>query len=138
MYPGRTFHRYQYSFGQLLIQKGYPLFPGENELDQLSCIMEVLGVPPDDILTAATRRKFYFSKIFSSVISLSAASGKPRIIENSQGIKREPGTKTFYDLLHGIDPLFLSFLESCLKWSAKDRLTPSQLLQHAWIAQLDD
>jgi serine/threonine protein kinase len=42
------------------LHTGYPLFPGENENEQLACIMEVLGLPPDNILQAATRRQLFF------------------------------------------------------------------------------
>ena len=29
---------------------GYPIFPGESEQDQMSRIMEIVGVPTSDIL----------------------------------------------------------------------------------------
>lgn len=45
---------------------GYPLFPGENEVEQLACIMEVLGHPPDDLINTATRRRLFFGNIFNS------------------------------------------------------------------------
>jgi dual specificity tyrosine-phosphorylation-regulated kinase 2/3/4 len=37
-----------WSFGCILTElfTGIPLFPGENEQEQLSLIMEVLGLPP--------------------------------------------------------------------------------------------
>lgn len=41
---------------------GYPLFPGENEVEQLACIMEVLNLPPEDLLNSATRRRLFFGK----------------------------------------------------------------------------
>jgi len=42
------------------LHTGYPLFPGENEVEQLACIMEVFGYPPDQLLQSATRRKLFF------------------------------------------------------------------------------
>jgi hypothetical protein len=39
---------------------GYPLFPGENEVEQLACIMEVLGAPPEDVTINASRRRLFF------------------------------------------------------------------------------
>lgn len=42
---------------------GYPLFPGENEVEQLACLMEVLGTPPDDLISIATRRRLFFGKL---------------------------------------------------------------------------
>lgn len=41
---------------------GYPLFPGENEAEQLACIMEVLGLPPKAVLDSAARKKMFFGK----------------------------------------------------------------------------
>lgn len=41
---------------------GYPLFPGENEVEQLACIMEILGLPSDDLINNATRRRLFFGK----------------------------------------------------------------------------
>lgn len=42
------------------LHTGYPLFPGENEAEQLACIMELLGPPPPDLLIHATRKRLFF------------------------------------------------------------------------------
>ena len=54
-----------WSFGCILAElyTGYPLFPGENEVEQLACIMEILGLPPNLVLEQATRRRLFFGKI---------------------------------------------------------------------------
>lgn len=41
-----------WSFGCILAElyTGYPLFAGENEAEQLACMMEVLGFPPKELL----------------------------------------------------------------------------------------
>ena len=41
-----------WSFGCILAElySGYPLFPGENETEQLACMMEVLGTPPSSLV----------------------------------------------------------------------------------------
>jgi serine/threonine protein kinase len=41
---------------------GVPIFPGENEQEQLACIMEVLGVPDRYIVEKASRRKHFFGE----------------------------------------------------------------------------
>ena len=41
---------------------GYPLFPGENEAEQLACIIELRGMPPEDILQGASRRQLFFGR----------------------------------------------------------------------------
>lgn len=42
------------------ILTGYPLFPGENEAEQLACIMEIKGIPEQDFLKKGTRSKLFF------------------------------------------------------------------------------
>lgn len=48
-----------WSFGCILAElyTGYPLFPGENEVEQLACIMEIFSLPPAKILDGAQRIK---------------------------------------------------------------------------------
>ena len=53
-----------WSFGCILAElyTGFPLFPGEDETEQLLCIMEILGVPPRELIEKATRRKMFFDR----------------------------------------------------------------------------
>ena len=39
---------------------GFPIFAGEDEKEQMQCIMEVKGVPPRSMIVVATRRKVFF------------------------------------------------------------------------------
>ena len=41
---------------------GFPLFPGENEVEQLACLMEILGPPPEKILANAPRKRIFFGQ----------------------------------------------------------------------------
>jgi serine/threonine protein kinase len=52
-----------WSFGCILAEllTGSPIFPGENEQDQLSYIMEVLGAPSSDIIAQGKRSHLFFS-----------------------------------------------------------------------------
>lgn len=51
-----------WSLGCILAElyTGYPLFPGENEVEQLACIMEIFGLPPENLLNKATRKRLFF------------------------------------------------------------------------------
>jgi dual specificity tyrosine-phosphorylation-regulated kinase 2/3/4 len=51
-----------WSLGCILAElyTGYPIFPGENEQDQLACIMEVLGVPDEQIIAHSPRKNLFF------------------------------------------------------------------------------
>ena len=42
---------------------GFPIFPGENEQEQLSCIMEVLGVPDKEFINRSSRKRLFFGRI---------------------------------------------------------------------------
>lgn len=53
-----------WSLGCILAElyTGYPIFPGENEQEQLACIMEVLGLPEKELIQRSSRRKLFFGK----------------------------------------------------------------------------
>eukprot|EP00210_Caulerpa_lentillifera_P004756 g4540.t1 len=115
-----------WSLGCILAElyTGYPIFPGENEQEQLLCIMEVLGEPPRSMLGSSTKWRMFFD-----------ASYRPRIVASSRGKKRYPGTKDIASKIRCRDKLFLMFLEGCLRWEPHLRMTPEEALQHQWIAE---
>ncbi|XP_038964751.1 dual specificity tyrosine-phosphorylation-regulated kinase 4 isoform X1 [Rattus norvegicus] len=98
---------------------GYPLFPGENEVEQLACIMEVLGLPPTHLIQTATRRQIFFD-----------SKGLPKNITNNRGEKRYPNSKDLPMVVKTYDSSFLDFLR---RWEPSLRMTPDQALKHAWI-----
>ena len=51
-----------FSFGCIMAElfSGYPLFPGENEQEQLAFIMQMNGVPSEELLGMATRKNLFF------------------------------------------------------------------------------
>ncbi|KAG6878758.1 hypothetical protein C0993_008057 [Termitomyces sp. T159_Od127] len=61
-----------WSLGCILAElyTGFPIFPGENEQEQLSCIMEVLGVPDKDYINRSTRKKLFFGIALSLLSQL--------------------------------------------------------------------
>jgi len=115
-----------WSFGCILAElyTGYPLFPGENEVEQLACIMELFGMPSPTLLHEAQRRKLFFD-----------SRGNPRCITNSKGRKHRPGTRNLATAVKTNDILFLDFLRRCLEWDPDDRLTPEDALHHEWILE---
>ncbi|KAA3676451.1 uncharacterized protein DEA37_0008226 [Paragonimus westermani] len=93
---------------------GLPLFPGENEEDQLARIMEVLDVPPTSVLSSAKRGHKFFTH------------------DGSEHLRCRP-SRSFLGRVEPIDMDLLDFLNGCLVWSPKDRMTPLQALRHPWI-----
>ncbi|XP_050728116.1 dual specificity tyrosine-phosphorylation-regulated kinase mbk-2-like isoform X2 [Eriocheir sinensis] len=113
-----------WSLGCILAElyTGYPLFPGENEVEQLACIMEVLALPPHHLLIAASRRRLFFD-----------SKGNPRCVTNSKGKKRRPGSRDLASVLKCSDSQFVHFISRCLEWDPSSRMTPEEALQHDWL-----
>jgi serine/threonine protein kinase len=103
------------------IHSGYPLFPGESEAEQLLCIMEVKGLPPADLLQISTRKKLFFD------------GDSPKIIQNSRGKKRIPGSRNLADKVKTNDEDFLDFLNKCFEWNPVTRISPEEALSHRFI-----
>ncbi|ORX92620.1 kinase-like protein [Basidiobolus meristosporus CBS 931.73] len=101
---------------------GYPLFPGESEREQLSCIMELLGVPPTYLIEKSSRRAAFFD-----------SGSNPRPVINSKGKRRSPGTKSVNQVLKCTDEAFMDFIAKCLEWDPEKRMTPDEGLGHYWI-----
>ena len=83
---------------------GEPLFAGENESDQLGCIMEVCSLPPASVLEAATRRRLFFD-----------SKNNPRNLVNSKDKRRRVGSRPLSVLLNCDEQDFIDFLERCLE-----------------------
>ncbi|XP_062989506.1 dual specificity tyrosine-phosphorylation-regulated kinase 4 [Elgaria multicarinata webbii] len=101
---------------------GYPLFPGENEVEQLACIMEILGLPPADFIQTASRRRTFFD-----------SNSTPKNVTNSRGRIRNPNSKDLSTVLKTYDGSFLDFLKKCLVWKPSLRMTPEEAMHHTWM-----
>ena len=101
---------------------GYPIFPGENEQEQLACIMEVFGPPEKHLIEKSTRKKLFFDSL-----------GKPRLTVSSKGKRRRPSSKTLAQVLKCEDEAFLDFITRCLRWDPERRLKPDEAILHDFI-----
>ncbi|XP_023688144.2 dual specificity tyrosine-phosphorylation-regulated kinase 3 isoform X1 [Paramormyrops kingsleyae] len=130
-----------WSFGCILAEllTGYPLFPGEDEGDQLACMMEILGVPPQKILDQAKRAKnFINSKGHPRYCTVTTLSNGSSVLNGGRSrrgkMRGPPGSKEWSTALKGCDdPTFIDFLKKCLDWDPATRMTPSQALRHPWL-----
>jgi serine/threonine protein kinase len=91
-----------WSFGLILAEMflGYPLFPGENEQEQLAFIVQYLGYPPKDVMEKATRANEFFNE-------------KDEILNkvNSEGKIRYPGSRKISEKVRTHDAKFVELLE---------------------------
>ncbi|KAL4074596.1 hypothetical protein V8B97DRAFT_1868854 [Scleroderma yunnanense] len=113
-----------WSLGCILAElyTGFPIFPGENEQEQLSCIMEVLGPPDKEFINRSSRKRLFFDN-----------NGAPRPVVNSKGRRRRPGTKTLAQVLRCQDDDFVDFVARCLVWDPERRMKPHTALQHNFL-----
>jgi dual specificity tyrosine-phosphorylation-regulated kinase 2/3/4 len=113
-----------WSLGCILAElfTGYPIFPGENEQEQLACIMEVFGPPEKHLIEKSSRKKLFFDSL-----------GKPRLTVSSKGRRRRPSSKELRQVLKCDDEAFLDFLAKCLRWDPARRLNPHQAMMHEFV-----
>ncbi|OCT91920.1 dual specificity tyrosine-phosphorylation-regulated kinase 2 [Xenopus laevis] len=132
-----------WSFGCILVEllTGYPLFPGEDEGDQLACMMELVGAPPPKLLEQAKRAKnFINSKGYPRYCTVTTLPNGTTVLNGSRSrrgkMRGAPGSKDWVAALKGCeDTLFIDFLKGCLTWDPVARMTPSQALRHPWISK---
>ncbi len=115
-----------WSFGCILAElySGIPIFPGEDETDQLFYMMEYFGVPSLNMLKISKKRKFFFNDDFT-----------PKKIQNSRGKVRIPNTKKIYKFLMNSDPNLRDLIEKCLIWEPNKRIKPGEGLLHPYILE---
>lgn len=129
-----------WSFGCILAElfTGIPIFPGEDEADQLACIIELLDMPPQTLLDQSKRaRNFISSRGYPRYCTVSMqddqvilGAGRSR----RGKVRGPPGSKTWSRALRECDDeIFIDFLKNCLKWLPEERFTPAQALRHDWL-----
>ena len=130
-----------WSFGCILSEllTGYPLFPGEDEGDQLACVIELLGMPPEKLLESSKRAKnFISSKGYPRYCTVTTIPDGSTVLTGGRSrhgkTRGPPASKDFVTALKGCDdPLFIDFLKKCLEWDPAQRMIPSQALRHPWL-----
>lgn len=130
-----------WSLGCILAEllTGFPLLPGEDEADQLACIIELLGMPPRKMVDTAKRsRQFFSSKGYPRYCKAITTPAGTTLLHG--GLSRRgkprgpPASRDLKDALKSCDDqLFLDFIRKCLQWDPEQRMTPSKALRHAWL-----
>lgn len=130
-----------WSLGCILAElyTGFAILPGEDESDQLACIIELLGMPPKQVLENSKRSKIFFNaKGYPRYCSLKTLDDGSVIMTEGfsrRGISRgPPGSRKLKNALNGCDDVyFLQFISECLEWVPEKRLTPEQAFKHSWF-----
>jgi dual specificity tyrosine-phosphorylation-regulated kinase 2/3/4 len=113
-----------WSFGCILaeLQRGLPVFAGENELDQLFAIMEFCGSPPLEMILASKKRKSYFEDNCSV-----------KNVKTCRNGSRKPASKTFSQFLKDADEGFVDLVTKCLEIDPAKRINAQEALSHPWL-----
>ncbi|PRD29410.1 UNVERIFIED_CONTAM: mnb [Trichonephila clavipes] len=139
-----------WSLGCILVEMhtGQPLFNGDNEVDQMNKIIEVIAMPPKPILDQGHKSKKYFEKL---------VNGSYVIKKIKDGEKyRPPGTRKLHEILgvesggpggrrhgepgHSVSD-YLKFKDLILRmldYDPKTRITPYHALQHSFFKRTAD
>lgn len=116
-----------WSLGCILVEldAGVPLFSAKNEQDLLTLQIELLGLPPIEVLGRAKRGEEFFS------------GGRPLRITDRKGKSHPVGSRALRDVCRNTSPAFLDFIERCLTWDPEARMTPEEALEHPWMMEMD-
>lgn len=79
---------------------GQPLFAGEDENQQMMCIMEVIGLPPSMLYKLSRRKEAFFKE-----------DGSPILHPNERGKVKTPGEKSLHTMMESATPDFVDFVE---------------------------
>lgn len=99
---------------------GRPVFPGHNELEMLSLMIELLGPPPLAMIRHSPRRELFFDSSF-------------RFRANMVRVARGEMTLKLRDLLNFSDRALEDLLMKCLAWDPGHRITAGAALLHPWL-----
>eukprot|EP00741_Cyanophora_paradoxa_P019156 tig00021123_g18496.t1 len=137
-----------WSLGCILVEMhtGEPLFSGQDEFDQMCKIVEVLGMPPDEMIAQSAKAKKFFVQV-GRQWKLKRASGKPEVVPGTRPLGAIIGVET-----HGpggrrrgepghtvVDYLkFKDVVERLLDFSPRTRISPYMALQHSFFRAAGD
>jgi dual specificity tyrosine-phosphorylation-regulated kinase 2/3/4 len=118
---------------------GHPLFPGEDEQDQLACIIEMFGLPKKKTLSLCKRERYFLSN-----------KGQPRycneVRDNKGNIKvtgaytrhgqyrGPPMSRDFVTSINNCpDMQMIDYVRRCLEVNPDERMTPTEAMHHEWF-----
>ena len=79
---------------------GYPIFPGESEVDQFNYFLQYLGVPNLELFSRGEKKSLLFND-----------DNSPICAPNTKGKVRAPNTKSLSDFLNGASLNLIDFVK---------------------------
>lgn len=117
---------------------GRPLLDGENEGDQLACMMELLNIPSSSFLSKCKTSKVrqFFDNAGNPIYCARYIQGQYRAESGRSPrgkVRGYPGSRKLLPCCK--DAEFVDFVRRCLTWDPNDRMTPSEALKHSWLSK---
>ncbi|XP_029656595.1 LOW QUALITY PROTEIN: dual specificity tyrosine-phosphorylation-regulated kinase 4-like [Octopus sinensis] len=102
-----------WSLGCILAElyTGNPLFPGENEHEQLSYIIQILDYPPTHMIANSSRKSYFFGQIYK----MSLDSNNKLTVTSKCRRKSKPASKSLASAVGSNDTIFVDFIAKCLE-----------------------
>ncbi|KAK6037797.1 kinase domain protein [Cooperia oncophora] len=136
-----------WSLGCILVEMhtGEPLFAGSSELDQMMKIVEVLGMPPKELLDIGPKTHKYFGKTEDGVYYCKTTR------DNFNKCYRGPGHRKLHDILgvtsggpngrragesgHSVEEYskFKDLIKRMLTYDPKTRISPYYAVRHPFL-----
>jgi len=137
-----------WSLGCILVEMhtGEPLFSGQDELDQMCKICEVLGLPPEHMLISSTKAKKFFSVVNGRQYKLKR-NGRPEVSPGSRSLASIIGVETFgpggrrkAEPGHTVQDYlkFKDLIDKFLEYNPQTRISPYTALQHPFFRVSSD
>ena len=96
----------------------FPLFPGDNEIDQMKKIQNILGPPPEDVINLYQQNDFDKKTMTSLDINIVG--------------------KGFEKYLSHCGELFIDLLKKLIVYNPEERLSAKQAIQHNYFQEITD
>jgi len=124
---------------------GYPLFAGEDESDQIACIVEMFGLPSKKFLATCKRERYFItSRGIPRYCVQSVDERGTNVIAGGYSKRgRFRGPPLSRDLVAALinggateaagDALLVDFLRRCLEINPDDRITAPDAIRHDWL-----
>ena len=113
-----------WSAGLIIVEllTGKPVFPGKNELDMLNLMVDMLGPIPRSMIKRCRKKGHFFTENGTLKAACSLKSKKKEVS---------------IPILLGPDesPQLVDFLEKCITWNPRSRITALEALDHPWLQQ---
>ena len=102
---------------------GEPLFPGSNEQELLEYMMEVKGIPSEELIQRSRKKDHYFDEDYS-----------PYLIDDpDHGILRTPETRPIHMAVPSKNKQMLDFIDKCLELDPELRFSAREALHHPFL-----